>query len=241
LNVSGANTQIDWAATLLGESLLFGLLGKLLYSNPARDWLEAVAADDLFDESPFAGAQDSTQRGLSLLAGWSAQVAQDGLSDAALNDLKVDYARLFVGQRRMMVPAWESVYFSQERLTFQEETIQVRRWFERFGVVPSVTGKEPEDHIAFELSFLAHLSEQSLAALEAGDDDALEALVEAQRSFLQSHLLRWGWKWAELAIGYAETDFYRGLALLVEGSLRELSQVYNVAIPWDVRFPGLAE
>lgn len=225
----------------MGEALLFGLLGKLLYSNPAREWLEPLAADNLFDEAPFAGEQESTQRALELLQDWAAALARDGLSEAALRDLKVDYARLLVGQRRMMVPAWESVYFSQERLTFQEETLDVRRWFARFGVAPSTDGKEPEDHIAFEMSFIAHLSEQGVAALEDEDEDQLAELLAAQREFLANHLLRWGWKWAELAVDYAQTDFYRGLALLVHGGLLELARIYDVAIPWDVKFPGLAE
>lgn len=233
--------QTDWAPVLMGEALLFGLLGKLLYSNPAREWLEPLAADNLFEETPFAGEQESTQRGLELLQDWTASLAREGLSEEALRELKVDYTRLFVGQRRMMVPAWESVYFSQERMTFQEDTLDVRRWFARFGVEPSTDGKEPEDHIAFELSFIAHLSEQAVAALEDGDDEQLIELVAAQREFLADHLLRWGWKWAELAADYAQTDFYRGLALLVHGGLLELARVYEVAIPWDVKFPGLAE
>ncbi|MCC6798976.1 MAG: molecular chaperone TorD family protein [Anaerolineae bacterium] len=237
----GSTYQTDWTPVLMGEALLFGLLGKLLYSNPAREWLEPLAADNLFDEAPFAGEQESMQRGLELLQDWAAALARDGLSEAALRDLKVDYARLLVGQRRMMVPAWESVYFSQERLTFQEETLDVRRWFARFGVEPSTDGKEPEDHIAFEMSFIAHLSEQGVAALEDEDEDQLAELLAAQREFLANHLLRWGWKWAELAVDYAQTDFYRGLALLVHGGLLELARIYDVAIPWDVKFPGLAE
>ncbi len=88
----------------MGEALLFGLLGKLLYSNPSREWLEPLAADSLFDEAPFAGEQESTQRGLELLQDWTGTLAREGLSEEALRDLKVDYTRLFVGQRRMMVP-----------------------------------------------------------------------------------------------------------------------------------------
>ena len=229
----------DWAPVLVGEALLFGLLGKLLYSNPAREWVEPLALDNVFEEAPFAGEQESTQRGLDLLGRWSAAVARDGLTDAMLQELRVDYTRVFIGHRHMDVPVWESVYFSVERLTFQEETVQVRRWFERFGVKPSVSGREPEDHIAFEMSFVGHLAEQAAGALEAGDETALNELLAAQREFLSDHLLRWGWKWAELALEQAQTDFYQGLALLVQGGLLELSEVFEVPIDREIRFLGL--
>lgn len=229
----------DWAPVLVGEALLFGLLGKLLYSNPAREWVEPLALENVFEEAPFADEQASTLRALDRLGGWSAAVARDGLTEAMLQDLKVDYARLFVGHRRMEVPAWESVYFSQERLTFQEQTVQVRRWFERFGVKPSISAKEPEDHIAFELSFVGHLAERAVAALEEGDEATFSNLLAAQREFLAEHLLRWGWKWAELALEQAQTGFYQGLALLVQGGLFALSDLFEVPIDREIQFPGL--
>jgi TorA maturation chaperone TorD len=231
--------HIDWAPALLGESLLFGLLGKVLYSNPARDWVESLAAESLFDEAPFAAEQESTQRGLALLNAWSETVGRDGLTDEMLSDLRVDYTRLFVGQRRMEVPPWESVYFSMERLTFQEETVDVRRWYKQFGVQPNVSGKEPEDHIAFELSFAGHLAGQAVSALEADDEATFNSFLNAQREFLADHLLRWGWKWAELALDYAHTDFYKGLALLVQGALNELSAMFELPIDREARFLGL--
>lgn len=236
---SSLTDHADWAPVLMGEALLFGLLGRVLYTNPAREWLEPLATDGLFDDVPFAGSQDSTRHGLALLSGWAAAVSEAGLSDEMLKALRVDFAHLFVGERRMAVPAWESVYFSPERLTFQDETVDVRRWYERFGVQPSMQGKEPEDHIAFELSFVAYCAERAVEALESGDESAFGELLAAQRAFLEQHLLRWGWKWAELARDHAATDFYRGLALLVRGGLLELSDVFGLPIQWETRFPGL--
>lgn len=236
---SSVTREADWAPVLVGEALLFGLLGKLLYSNPAREWIEPLASENLFDEAPFAGEQESTQRGLELLNEWSAAVARDGLTDAMLEDIRVDYTRLLVGHHRMEVPAWESVYFNPERLTFQEETASVRRWFDRFGVKPGMNAREPEDHIAFELSFVGYLAEQAVAALEKGDEAAFNELLSAQREFLTEHLLRWGWKWAELALEHAQTNFYQGLALLVQGGLVELSALYHMPIDREIRFLGL--
>ena len=226
------------SSVLLGEMLLFEMLGRVLKANPSRAWLEPLIQDALFDNVPFAENQDDTLQGLALLARWVAAVG-DSLSDAALRDVRADYAQLFIGSNPMRVPPWESVYFSEERLTFQAETRDVRGWYERLGLQINTENKDPEDHIAFELSFIARCAELALQAHEAQNSAAFADMLTAQRTFLETHLLRWGCKWADLAYANARTDFYRGLALLVRGGLKELTHVFDVEIPSEIRYPGL--
>jgi TorA maturation chaperone TorD len=47
------------------------------------------------------------------------------------------------------------------------------------------------DHIGVELEFMHHLAEAELKALEDGDKEAVKALREIQKEFLDKHLLRW--------------------------------------------------
>lgn len=47
------------------------------------------------------------------------------------------------------------------------------------------------DHIGVELEFMHHLAEAELKALEEGDKEAVKALQEIQKEFLDKHLLRW--------------------------------------------------
>lgn len=232
-------TAEEWSTLLMGEALLFGLLGRMLYANPSREWIEPLVGDGLFEGVPFAETQDDVIHGLALLAEWSA-AASDGLTEAGLADLRADFTRLFAGSGTMPAPPWESVYFSEERLLFQEETTDVRQWFARLGLHVNSGSKEPDDHIAFELSFVAHCAEQALQAAEEGDTGAFARLLAAQREFLEQHLLRWGPKWAELIDEHARTDFYRGLALLTRGALKEMALIFGLDIPHDLRYPGLA-
>lgn len=222
----------------MGATLLFGLLGRVLYANPSRNWLNPLLDDDLFDSVPFAGDQSDTTQGLVTLAKWTSAVG-GSLTDEALTDLRADYAQLFIGNTRMHVPPWESVYFSEKRLTFQAETLDVRKAYERLSLQINTDAQEPYDHIAFELSFVAHCAELAYHASEEQQDTEFAELIAIQREFLQNHLLRWGCKWADLAYENARTDFYRGLALIVRGGLKELSQVFEVEIPHKMFFPGL--
>ena len=226
-------TQLDaqtWLPLLTGESLLCSLLGQIFYTHPERKWLEALSdSRDIFAEAPFAEEQPDMIEGLAAVRAWF-DAHPGSLDDEALTELKVDYARLFIGTtEQMLAYPWESVYISKMPFLFLESTLEVRDWYRRYGLEVVNFKREPEDFIGFELSFLAHLSQLALDAAEQGDMDGVAALVKAQRDFLSEHLLRWGFEWADKAAQHAETDFYRGFVLMARGALAELAVVYDVA------------
>jgi TorA maturation chaperone TorD len=139
--------------------------------------------------------------------------------------------RLFVGVGQVLAAPWESVYFNDGRMVFQEQTLQVRDWFRRFGVETEKLHNEPDDHIGLELSFLAHLATLGLQAIEAKDDNKFEEIVEAQRRFMEEHPLKWVPRWCKLVEEKANTDFYRGLAKLVRGTLFSLAKILEIQLP----------
>ncbi|AFV96951.1 MULTISPECIES: TorD/DmsD family molecular chaperone [unclassified Sulfuricurvum] len=47
------------------------------------------------------------------------------------------------------------------------------------------------DHIGIEMEFMHHLCEAQLKALEEGDHEAVQELINVQHNFLNSHLLKW--------------------------------------------------
>jgi TorA maturation chaperone TorD len=224
------NNKEELSTTLIGEMLLFGLLGKVLYAQPDKSWLQSLIDEDVFAEVPFGGEQPDVVRGLELLAQWSAG-SREGISDDTFLDLRADYTSLFVGTGRVLAPLWESVYFSEARMVFQEETIQVRKWYRRFNLEPEKLNAEPDDHIGLEIAFVSHLANLALQALDQGDDARLEELLAAQRQFMSEHLLRWGPSFCDLVEKHAKTDFYRGLARLTLGALRASAAWLEVEIP----------
>lgn len=227
-------TAADWTSFLTGEILAASVLGKTLYTYPETAWLQALIDEDVFSESPLGGAQPDVQRGLSRLQTWTQQ--QNGsLSPAALDDLRADYTRLLLGTSVVLAPPWESVYFSDERLIFQEQTVQVRAWYRRFGLEAPHHAQEPDDHIGLELLFVAQLARQALVALEEQDQAAFEELLAAQRSFLTEHLFQWAAQWCDLVETQANTLFFQGLAPLTKGILAEIGQAFHVQ-----RLPSVA-
>ncbi len=213
---------------LTGEVLLFGLLGKILYGELDKAWLEALIADDVFGEAPFGEEQSDIQNGIELLRCWSVD-HRHGISDEEFKALQNDHLRLFVGLDRVLAPVWESVYFNANRLVFQQQTLQVRAWYARFGMQIERLNQEPDDHIGLELSFVAHLTSRALDALD--EPSAFDELLQAQRDFLSEHLLRWGLTWSKLVGQHAQTDFYRGVARLTRGALWAAAELLQINLP----------
>jgi putative dimethyl sulfoxide reductase chaperone len=219
-----------WIETLAGEMLLFNLLGKAFYAAPHHEWLDALVKDDIFAEAPFGGAQPDTQAGLTLLRAWS-RANRDGISDAALETLQAEYTRLFIGPGPVVAPPWESVYFSEERLLFQQATFQVRTWYARYELTAPNLHREPDDHVGLELSFVAHLAALALQAIQAREQEGFQEALDAQRGFLAGHLLKWGPGWCSRVELTSRSEFYRGLALVTRGALSEISEQLAVQVP----------
>lgn len=224
----------EWQEILTGELLLFSLLGKMLLQIPEKSWLQPLLDDDLFTEAPFAEQQPAVIQGLALLEQWR-QSIQGRLTLDEITDLKAEHTRLFTGLLKIPVAPWESVFFTEERLVFQKQTQAVRGWYRRYGMAVNSEYREPEDHIGLELTFIAHLAKIGLAAVTAQSEADFEQALAAQRDFAAKHLFLWAPLWCSLIEEHAQTNFYRGLAQIVNGALIELAAVLNVKIPEVVR------
>jgi TorA maturation chaperone TorD len=218
------NVNMDkWKINLLGETLLLGVLGKALQSNPDKQWLQSLIEQDIFSESPLESKCPELEAGLIHLQSWSRE-NQGGMSNEQFMQLQADYTRLFVGPGNIATPCWESVYFNEDRMVFQIQTLQVRQWYRRFGLEPEKLYNEPDDHIGLELSFLAYLAQLGLQALNENDEGRFKQILQAQRQFILEHPLKWVADWSALVNRHAKTDFYHGLALLAHGALLVMAE-----------------
>jgi len=225
-------SPIDPQETFTGEMLLLNMLGRIFYTYPTNDeraWLQTLIDQDIFSDAPFAAGKKETKAGLELLQNWASQ----GLSDEGFKGLQADYTRLFIGVGNVLAAPWESVYLNEERLVFQEQTLQVRNWYRRFGLEAEKIYQEPDDHIGLELLFLSQLAALGLQALNEQDQTRFEECWAAQQDFTRQHLGLWALKCCALVEANARTVFYKGLAALTQGALSELSELLDVPFTKD--------
>ncbi len=211
---AGSVDRAEWQGLQARQAVAYHFLGRCFHAPPGAVWLEALARDRLFQAWPLPAGDEDTAAGLALLAAYC-----ERWDRAQLGALTWDFNRLFVGPGEMLAPPWESVHRSKTKLTFQEPTLQVRALYEAFGVQAPALHREPDDHLALELAFLATLSERAVEAGERGNGEQLEGCLRAQQAFLRDHLLAWAPACLALVETHAETDYYRGAARLARGSL----------------------
>lgn len=136
------------------------------------------------------------------------------LDAAILDELAADYAAIYLTGAHGASPC-ESYWLSDDHLVCQDPMFELRTLYAASGLQAPDWRKRPDDHLVFQLEYLAH----RLRAATAVDD------WRAIGEFLDRHLLRWLPDFAGRVAGRGDTLFYAALASLTGtwcDGLREL-------------------
>lgn len=179
------------------QACVYLFIARLFRQAPDDDFLKAIAEERILD-----GLFVESDGNLFTLTNELISEVEAHKSDfsAYAAELDGDYHKLFIGPGPLLAPPWESVYRSKERLVFGEQTLAVRECYQSFGLASKQQNKEPDDHIALELEFMAWLCNQSETA--------------AQQQFLNNHILKWVPLFCSDVAKGADTSFYRIVAEL---------------------------
>ncbi|MRX81842.1 molecular chaperone [Eggerthella guodeyinii] len=180
--------------------------------------VDAAFAGELAGEASLDSDDPALAEGFSRLRADLAGCDEDGLERLA-----VVFDRAFFGmgpRTAQKAFPYESVYTSEGGLMMQDAYSEVLRVYRGAGFAKDPGFKEPEDHLAVELAFMALLCGRAVEALRAGDEDGAERQLRAQLSFAREHLLNWIERFAADVRKAAEGGFYFHLATFTEAYLR---------------------
>ncbi|QAR34009.1 hypothetical protein EP073_11515 [Geovibrio thiophilus] len=115
---------------------------------------------------------------------------------------------------------YESVYLSSNKLVMQEQRDEVIEFYAKHNIGIGKDFKEPEDHIAVELSFLSMLNEQVFNAILENEMAEVQGKLEAHKIFMEKHLMKWVHLFGN-DLRKADYDgFYNAFADLTMGFIR---------------------
>lgn len=137
-------------------------------------------------------------------------------ASARLEDLLVDYTRLFLGPVKALAQPYGSAWLEADGGLMRDSTMAVAALYAEGGFEIAEAFRELPDHIAAELEFLYLLRFRIAQARMAGDAVALAAADALRRRFLEQHLGVWINPFSTAVKAGAQTDFYRALAALTE-------------------------
>src|SRR5690554_3404604 len=176
----------------------------------------------MLEEWPLPDTPGATQ-GLERL-----RAAKDAGEDAAT--IRADHAGLYGTMAVARVAPYESVHRGQDRLVFDDHTLQVREAYRTLSLQAPHLNREPDDHVGLELEFIAQSCLRALEALDQDSDNDAQRYVRLGADFFRDHLAQWAPEMLGRVVAEAHTSFMAGLAHLTVGALETYSQVTGVPV-----------
>jgi TorA maturation chaperone TorD len=186
------------------RSTIYGFLAAIYRQEVSSDLLQQIK------DPRFLGVL--TKLGIELNNGFFKKPEKK-----LLEDLAVEYARLFLGPGKHISPH-ESVHHKKEGVQsgqlWGELTAEVKRIIESSGLEYKSEFTGMPDHISVELEFMQQVILREEQAWQ--DDDKQTALLclKNEKKFVDEHLFRWVPDFCEKVIETADWPFYREMARL---------------------------
>ncbi len=189
------------ARTARERSGLYGFLAEVFRVEPSPDLLRRVKDPGFAEMLEAAGAH------------LGEELARQP-EEVLLEDLAVEYTRLFLGPGRHVRPYAATYLDGAGASLCGPTTVWVRGFMERAGFAFAPKHRDLPDHVSVELEFMARMAAREAEAVEAGDAAGVRQSRRIQREFLETHLGRWLPQFCGHAAEHAELSFYRELARL---------------------------
>ena len=185
---------------------LYGVLAQVYRAEPPVAFLRELEKPGFSRALSGAGVGD-----LGLSA---------GLDNGLIDELGIEYTRLFIGPGPHVSP-YAAVHLGGEGASlWGPMTVWVRRFMVGAGFEFRTEGNIPLDHLSTELEFMRRLAATAAEELRAGDGPAAARLNALQAEFVGDHLSHWVPVFCTQVIAAASLPFYRVMAGLTADFIR---------------------
>ena len=194
----------------LQQSNCFKLLAVCFY-EPEKEWfMREELCENLFHLLTTCGYAD---------AATAAHNMKQALVEKSAEEMKVDYAALFVGPFELHAPPYGSVYLETTKRLMGDSTMAVMKMYQDAGL--SVEAKEAPDHIAIELEFMHYLYTLEAEAVHNDNNEKVQNLASMRKGFLSAYLASWVPRFCQKIRTSADNLFYRSLADCLENFIEQ--------------------
>lgn len=173
-----------------------------VYFLLARLWNHEVDADALRElmSAPIATAYQQA-------GGWLPASAE--VDQAVIDSLAIEYCQCFLGPKGHLPPHQSVVAVSR----FQGDCCDSIKEYAKLIDTPDLFGEHQQrmvDHAAVLLTMLGKLHVDLQASIDAGDEEAYQAIDRTRAEFFQRHIF-WLTEYCSKAASRTQSDFFGGL------------------------------
>jgi TorA maturation chaperone TorD len=219
------------ATTAFHRSQIYSLLA-LGFERPGDALRQAIGAD--------AYSTDLVK---------SAQVIDDDVAERAQavgahvddpDTLHDEWASLFGVEEGVTVSPYELTYLPGPLMTNVRKLADIGGFYEAFNLEVAPGHNDRQDHICFLLEFIGLLSLRE-SVLLTEDDEGLAIVGDARCQFVEDHIGRWYWRFADEVSQHDGHGFYAALADLLAALLKEEIERLGVDPEWVPDNPEVTE
>ena len=200
---------------------IYGLLALIYRSEVTRTLLKHIRDPEF----------------LSVLSGMGAKLEDDFLKspeDRLIEDLAVEYTRLFLGPDRHISPH-ESVHHERGDgdwgQLWGKSTVEVKKFIETAGLEYKSEYSGLPDHISVELEFMQEAIKREAQAREENDNEGALYCLKIEKKFIDEHLGKWVPEFCDKIIEDAKLSFYREMSKItksfIELEKKEIEQMIS--------------
>jgi len=190
-----------------------------------EDFLRTICETKaLFDQLAESAEEELLKDGCITLSNTIKDFEENVGKSNLLIELAAEYASLFLNAGPSPVYLVESVYLGKHHLLYEEPYFEVLDAYKSLGFEKSPTFKEPEDHLAVELEFMAKLIDLTIQSLEENNLEYAKGYLKLQKEFLDEHLIKWVPQLCQKLEEASSNRFYKGLAKLLQGFIKTEQQ-----------------
>jgi TorA maturation chaperone TorD len=150
-----------------------------------------------------------------------------------LEDLAVEYARLFLGPDKHISPH-ESIHHQRDDgdwgMHWGGSTVEIKKFIETAGLVYRQEYSGMPDHISVELEFMKEAAGREARALEEKDWEGALYCQKMEKKFICDHLVKWIPSFCDKVISQAEVSFYCDLAEVTKKFIKIESEEIDISI-----------
>lgn len=149
------------------------------------------------------------------------EAAAADLVDAAIefDPLRAAYVDLFGVAGEDQVAQYEVAYAPGSLMTNTDRLADLAGFYRAFGLDVADDERDRADYLPTQLEFMHHLAVRRAYLAEEGDDEGVEIVTGAQRSFLEDHLGRWIPRFVDDLSAADRPQFYGALGTLLSAFL----------------------
>ncbi|MCL6572397.1 MAG: molecular chaperone TorD family protein, partial [Bacillus sp. (in: Bacteria)] len=114
----------------------YDILRRFFVEEPTKEYLKPFVQKNMINLFPFKENSEGIQEGINDIKMYLS--THDVIHiDRDFQELHWDYTRLFVGPFELPTPPWESSYVRKDGLLFQGTTMEIRKYYEKYGMLVS--------------------------------------------------------------------------------------------------------